>query len=110
VTITGCHNVSNKQEKSGNIDYFIPSNEYSYTAYAASEVESAVSNSENGAGPTLQFIDGSSIQGVAVNSQVIAVEYYTLDGRRLAAPQHGLNLRIERMANGQTVTTKVLGQ
>ena len=110
VTITGCHNVSNKQEKSGNIDYFIPSNEYSYTAYAASEVESAVSNSENGAGPTLQFIDGSGIQGVAVNSQVIAVEYYTLDGRRLAAPQHGLNLRIERMANGQSVTTKVLGQ
>ena len=38
----------------------------------------------------------------------MATEYYDLNGRRLAEPQRGVNIRVERMANGQTVTTKVI--
>ena len=41
-------------------------------------------------------------------SAITTTEYYTLDGRRLAEPQRGINIRVERMANGQSVTTKVI--
>lgn len=41
-------------------------------------------------------------------SAITATEYYDLNGRRLAEPQRGVNIRVERMANGQTVTTKVI--
>ena len=41
-------------------------------------------------------------------SAIVATEYYSLDGRRLAEPQKGVNVRVERMSNGKTVTTKVL--
>ena len=39
---------------------------------------------------------------------ILATEYYSLDGRRLEEPQKGVNIRVERMANGKTITTKVL--
>jgi len=39
---------------------------------------------------------------------IVATEYYSLDGRRLEEPQKSVNIRVERMANGKTITTKVL--
>lgn len=108
VTIANCNGAADNQAKSGSIDYFIPANEYTYTAYDASLVESVVSNANNGAGPTLQFTDPSGIKAMTNDRNVKATEYYTLDGRQLSQPQHGLNIRMERMANGQTVTTKVV--
>jgi hypothetical protein len=44
----------------------------------------------------------------ARTSAITATEYYDLNGRRLTAPQRGISIRVERMANGQTVTTKVI--
>ncbi len=41
-------------------------------------------------------------------SAILHTEYYSLDGRRLEEPQKGINIRVERMSNGKTVTTKVL--
>ena len=41
-------------------------------------------------------------------SAITTTEYYTLDGRRLQEPQRGINIRVERLANGQSVTTKVI--
>jgi hypothetical protein len=41
-------------------------------------------------------------------SAITATEYYDLNGRRLAEPQRGISIRVERMANGQAVTTKVI--
>lgn len=41
-------------------------------------------------------------------SAITATEYYDLNGRRLAEPQRGISIRVERIANGQTVTTKVI--
>ena len=109
VTITGCQGASDNQSKSGDIEYFIPASEYSgYYSYAASEVESTVSNSENGAGATLKFKDASGIQGVAASSQVTAVEYYTLDGRRLQEPQRGINIQVTRRADGTKQTKKII--
>ena len=48
----------------------------------------------------------------AVNSvrttAILSTEYYALDGRRLAEPQRGINIRVERLSNGKSVTTKVI--
>ncbi len=63
VTIKGCSGASDKQAKSGSIDYFIPGDVYTYTAYESSLVESVVSNADNGAGPTLQFKSSSTEDG-----------------------------------------------
>ena len=41
-------------------------------------------------------------------AEVKAVEYYSLDGRRLSEPHKGINIRVERLANGQATTTKVI--
>lgn len=41
-------------------------------------------------------------------SAITTTEYYDLNGRRLAEPQRGVNIRVERMANGQVVTSKVI--
>ena len=41
-------------------------------------------------------------------STILHTEYYSLDGRRLEEPQKGVNIRVERMSNGKTITTKVL--
>ena len=41
-------------------------------------------------------------------SAITATEYYDLNGRRLTAPQRGISIRVERMANGQTVTSKII--
>ena len=38
----------------------------------------------------------------------VATEYFTIDGRRLQQPQHGVNIQVARMANGKKVTTKVI--
>lgn len=40
--------------------------------------------------------------------QIKKVEYYTLDGARLSAAQHGISIRKITLANGKTTTTKVL--
>ena len=50
----------------------------------------------------------SAIKAVASSATVTAVEYYSLDGRRLSEPQHGINIRVERMSNGQSTTKKVI--
>ena len=41
-------------------------------------------------------------------SAITTTEYYALNGRRLAEPQRGVNIRVERMANGQVITSKVI--
>ena len=50
----------------------------------------------------------SAIQSAVASTEVKSVEYYSLDGRKLPEPQRGVNIRIERLANGKSVTTKVL--
>ena len=41
-------------------------------------------------------------------SAIAATEYYDLNGRRLSEPQRGVNIRVERMTNGQVITSKVI--
>ncbi len=50
----------------------------------------------------------SGIATPVQKSQIKKVEYYTLDGARLSAPQHGISIRKITLVNGKTTTTKVL--
>lgn len=109
VTITNCANASNKQERSGSADYFIPSESYSYDTfkYDASLVESVVSNSTNGAGPTLQFTDPSGISTLTT-AVVSQTEYYNMSGQQVDASTRGLVLMRQRMVDGTVRTVKVI--
>ena len=50
----------------------------------------------------------NGIQAPAQQSQVKSIEYYSLNGAKLSAPQHGINIRKITMMNGQTVVDKVI--
>lgn len=79
VNTKGCED---KQERSGNIDYFIPSDYYTLTAYDASLVQETVSNETSGAGATLAKESLSSISSVRPDyssSDII----YDLMGKRV---------------------------
>ncbi|MDE6126598.1 MAG: hypothetical protein K2G30_06555, partial [Muribaculaceae bacterium] len=49
-------------------------------------------------------IDEAATAGAAV----VSVEYYSVDGRRLAAPSDGLSIRLTRYTDGRVVTDKVV--
>lgn len=50
----------------------------------------------------------TGIRRTATTCSLIGTEYYTLDGFRLDAPRKGVNIRVERMANGGKRVTKIL--
>ena len=50
----------------------------------------------------------TGIKNPNLTSAISYVEYYSLDGTRLDAPHKGIMLRVERMADGKTVTSKVI--
>ena len=77
---------------------------YDYTVAPYSDVPTIVSEY---AGATLKYQTTDISEHIAP-SATIATEYYTLDGRRLAEPQQGVNIRVERLANGKSVATKVV--
>jgi len=108
VTITDCSGTSNKQQRSGSIDYFIPSDKYTYDSYDASLVESVVSNTENGAGATLQFKDATGIDGTTASNIIQKIEYYTLDGLRLIAPTKGIAIQVVTKADGSKESKKII--
>ena len=55
-------------------------------------------------------VDATGISEVvrASDSDVIATDYYTIDGKRLATPQHGVNIIRMRMADGSIKTVKMV--
>lgn len=89
VTIKDCLNAADKQERSGTIDYFVPSDAYTYTSYAANLVESVVSNADNGAGPTLQFTSSDGINTIKTNQRSDMTRYNTR-GQKVDSSYKGL--------------------
>lgn len=51
--------------------------------------------------------EATSIQS-AIQSQVRRIEYFTADGRQLQQPQSGISIRRLTLANGKTITDKVM--
>ena len=91
VTITGCEGASDKQERSGSIDYFVPSNQYTYDSYDANLVQSTVSNESNGAGATLKF-ETSGIQGAIIDGSNLNpnMPRYNVKGQQVDSNYKGL--------------------
>ena len=110
VTIINCSGATNKQDRSGSIEYFIPSEKYSYESYDANLVESVVSNSENGAGATLQFKDATGISGTKESNAIQKIEYFTLDGLRLVVPTKGIAIQVVTKADGSKESKKIIFQ
>lgn len=108
VTITNCLGAADKQDRSGDIDYFIPSDKYSYDSYEASLVESVVSNSDNGAGATLKFKESTGIQEIASATDIVNIEYFSLDGIHLSTPQKGIVIQVITKADGTKHTKKII--
>ncbi len=52
----------------------------------------------------------SGIVAPVQKSAIKTVEYYTLDGAKMSAPQRGISIRKITLANGKTTTDKVLKQ
>ena len=54
--------------------------------------------------------DGSitTIRHPSVNAELIATEYFSLNGQKLAAPQHGINIIRKTYSDGKTETQKVI--
>ena len=50
----------------------------------------------------------TGIRDTSFASAITATDYYDLQGRRLSSPVSGIMLRVERLANGKTITTKVI--
>lgn len=62
---------------------------------------------------TLHFVSQEDyLTGVAAlkpsDGEVVATEYYSVGGARLSSPQRGINIVKSRLADGRTVTRKVL--
>ena len=66
---------------------------------------------KKGDGPSLQLnfaYDPASISGVATDKNVSSIQYYTLDGRRIASPKNGVYVVKTKYADGSEKQTKQL--
>lgn len=52
-------------------------------------------------------VSTSGIATIGSEAEAVAVEYYDLAGRRIAAPTEGIIIKRTRLANGETVTEKI---
>ncbi len=109
ITMTGCQGANDVQQRSGTIDYFIPSNIYTLEGFDVSLVESVVGNETTGAGATLPNPDETSILGIINDATVIATQYYTFDGKSLnRKPHNAPYIQVNTLSNGKKETKKFI--
>jgi hypothetical protein len=124
LTMTGNIGEADGQEKGAGYtgDYYNPYNDSNYKirVYPASLVKDILTNAENGAGATLDedllttrgnehYGETTAIRGVAASDEasVVGIEYYSLNGARLNAPQKGINIIEFQMSDGTKRVSKV---
>lgn len=94
ITLKGNLGASDVQRQSGSIDYFIPADHYTYTAYDAELVESVVSDETNGAGATLIIEEGekytTGLQPIKETTGSTNAPLYNLSGQRVGDDYKGL--------------------
>jgi len=56
----------------------------------------------------IEIVDPSAIHNSRYETTITATEYYTPEGRKLTKPQPGVNIRVDYLSNGETVTSKVI--
>lgn len=111
ITVTGSIvSADDTQQRSGDNEYFIPTDYYTLEGMPVNVVYDEV---RAYAGATLNVVYGegvtTGITGVtASDAEVVATEYYSPAGIRLAQPQGGINIVRQRMSDGTVKTTKVI--
>jgi len=124
ITFKGCQGVTDLQSRSGSNAYYTPSTYYTITAMSASLVESVLTNTENGAGATLNITANSGIltakravdsstTGIesaddTASSDVVNTEIYSMSGEKANCLSVGLNIVKTIYANGSIKVTKVM--
>lgn len=113
------------QQASGSNSYFNPYSVYNYTPYAAQLVKSVVTNANNGAGATLNIIQGkgvaeskatigfstaTDIQATTntVTNDALRTDIFSIDGTLLSGLQRGINVVKTTYADGHTATKKII--
>ncbi len=108
ITAVGCSGLSDTQKKSGDNEYFIPSEYYDYTAHAVEDIEPEV---REHAGATLDIEYGGTVGIGQINSKgskIESVEYYSLSGTKLSGAQKGVNIMKQKMSDGTVNTIKTV--
>ena len=54
------------------------------------------------------YNEWASIEGVTANSEIVSVEFFSIDGKKLAAPQQGLNILKVKTADGKVIVRKIV--
>ena len=54
------------------------------------------------------YNEKASIEGVTANSEIVSVEFFSIDGKKLAAPQKGLNILKVKTADGKVIVRKIV--
>ncbi|MCD8290648.1 MAG: chromophore lyase [Prevotella sp.] len=108
LTVSGCLGVDDYQHKSGDNDYFIPSEKYELEGYDVDLVETEVSTH---AGATLNITYGEGIdtgigQIISSDTKTVGINYYSPSGMKLSQPQKGMNIVVRQMSDGTIKTTK----
>ena len=80
--------------------------------YANSLVEDIIkaqnADAESAVDEYYPVLQTTGIGNVIMTSEVSKIEYYTLDGRKLEQPAQGISIRKMTLANGKTITDKVI--
>ena len=54
------------------------------------------------------YNEKASIEGVTANAEIVSVEFFSIDGKKLAAPQQGLNIMKAKTADGKVIVRKIV--
>ena len=88
--------------------------EPTYTVEPASGAKAAAvysvraANEMGGLGDAVVASDKSAITDVNADAQVVSTVYYNLQGIRVNAATPGVLVKVDTLASGETVTTKVV--
>ena len=65
-------------------------------------------NSMGGMGKAMYYPATDAIENISTSSDSLQNEYYTLDGRKVNSPQHGIYIKVTKDSQGKKTSEKVI--
>ena len=95
ITVTGCMGGADVRKRSGTNDYFEPSGHYTLEAYDVEQVFNALTDTDSGAGPTLDLIPIEGSATIINHNPLIKTDesIYNLQGQRIKRPFQGIYVK-----------------
>ena len=108
---TNCIGISDVKDKVVE-DFFIPSDVYSYQKFSAKQVEEVLTDTETGAGATLDIEEGqpftSNLTGIDNNEpSVVSTTYYNIAGAKVSPNTKGVLIKTEVMSDNTRKISKI---